>query len=122
MRMPIKKLKNIPKKVYVYDAAQNNFGLFEYYGTDLEDPTAPFVPCNYHIFIKDMGLPTVEKYEIGTFEFDLEIDQENIFTSKKECEKWCKKEIEEEILRIEEQIVQLENDKKQLEKILTRSK
>jgi hypothetical protein len=112
--MAIKKIKGVPEKIYVYDAAQHKVDLFKYYGTDMEDPIYPYYPNNYHIFVKDMGKPTVEKFEIDSLEFDFQLNEENFFTSKKGCEKFKKEKIKENISRIEKEILELENEKVQL--------
>lgn len=116
--MTIKKLKGIPLKIYVYDHAQYKIGLFKYYGTDLGEIIAPYTSDDFHIFIKDMGKHTVENLEIDSLQFDLELNEENYFTSKKGCEKFKKEKIKENISRINQKIIELENEKVQLEAAL----
>lgn len=113
--MTIKKFKNVPKKIYVCDSAQHEVNQFQYYGTDMEEPTAPYVTCNYHIFIKDMGKPTVEKIEFDTLCFEMDLNDRDIFTTKRGCERYKKQKIKESIKRIEQKILELENEKVQLE-------
>ncbi len=109
----IKKFKNMPKKIYVCE--DNTVNLYVYQGTDVEEPVAPFQPMDYHIFVKDMGKPTVRRWECEVYKFDWELDEVDFFTTKKGCEEFIKKLRLDEVKNIKEKIRFLKHQLKELE-------
>lgn len=112
----IKKFRDIPKKIYVYEGRKAV--PYEYDGTDMEEPVAPFLATSYHIFVKNRGKIDQEKLEVDVFEFDIKLNEEMYFTTKRGGEAYGKKCLKEEIERTKRQIEKLRKEIKEMEKAL----
>jgi hypothetical protein len=120
--MSFKIEKNIPQKIYTVNLSTYAIELYEYYGTDREERIAPFFASDYHVFIMNMGKPTVQKLEINCFDFDLSLNDRDYFTCKKGCEEFRKTYIKDKIQRIKENIAILQQEEVELTVLLNRGK
>lgn len=109
----IKKFRDVPKKIYMCE--NDSIGLYVYQGTDMEEIIAPYLQTNYHMFVKDMGKPTVQRWECDTFLFTMELNERDFFTTKKGCEKFLKEKRKNEVERIKREILSLQNQLKEAE-------
>jgi hypothetical protein len=109
----IKKFSDVPEKIYVCEG--DSVGLYIYQGTDMEEIIAPYLQTNYHIFVKDMGKPTVQRLECDTLQFTMNLHERDYFTTKRGCEKFLKEKRKQEVERIKKEILKLQNQLKEAE-------